>query len=224
MRDDGTRWSLRSSSTQVILWKGRMGREVNQLHRTCENKEADFVLQNEFTARSVVWVGLGWLLLLFLYRWGEENHILHRLQHLEKTRNDSRLSYGWKQSCRWQKTRWEGKGMTCIRWGTCALVEQQHSAADKQVKEIQRTRVWVFKTENIGSVHGERAWVQQTRQCEEKMHHQFRHLPWMFHFGEPKLGLYIPTGERQVLTRVQSGKATCITSWKAIHISLHSDK
>lgn len=31
-----------------------MGQEVNQLHRTCENKEADFVLQNEFTARSVV--------------------------------------------------------------------------------------------------------------------------------------------------------------------------
>lgn len=56
------------------------------------------------------------------------------------------------------------------------------------------------------------------------MHHHFRQLPWVFHFGELKLGLRIPTGERQVLTRVQSGKVTRVTIWKAIHITLRSDK
>lgn len=35
----------------------------------------------------------------------------------------------------------------------CALAEQQHSAADKQGKEIQRMCVRFFKTEKIGSVY-----------------------------------------------------------------------
>lgn len=98
-------------------------------------------------------VGIAIVCCFFLYRWGTKNYILYRLQGLEITRNDRRLSYSWKQSCRWQKRRHEGKEMTYIRWGMCALAEQQHSAADKQGKEIQRTCVWFLKTEKIGSVH-----------------------------------------------------------------------